>query len=148
VARRRSIKNEKAHYFFPNPYEDAAFTRCPKCEAKTRIRKFPLVIHIEPDQLLVMNKSCRYCVGCDLIIVKRSALEAQMAHGFESIRPEVIGNEYFAVGTLDRKDWRQSLQGKLSQKQAIDRVRIFKDTWGFEVVPAHWAPTPEKAHKK
>ena len=33
------------HYFFLNPYEDAAFTRCPKCETKTMVRKFPLVIH-------------------------------------------------------------------------------------------------------
>jgi hypothetical protein len=88
------------------------------------------------------------CVGCDLIITRKSETEAQMVAGFASRRPEIIGNEYLVFGTLDRKDWRQSLQGNLSQKQTIVRVRIFKDVWNFEVVPAHWAPAPEKRRPK
>ena len=59
------------HYFFLNPYEDAAFTRCPKCETKTLIRKFPLVVHIEPQQLFILNKKCRFCPRCDLIIARK-----------------------------------------------------------------------------
>ena len=38
------------HYFFLNPYEDYAFTKCPKCDEKTKVRKFPLAIHIDPGQ--------------------------------------------------------------------------------------------------
>ena len=56
----------RRHYFFLNFYKDAAFTKCPKCEAKTVVRKFPLVMQIEPQQLLVLNKKCRYCTSCDL----------------------------------------------------------------------------------
>lgn len=44
VKHKKKIKTR--HYFFLNPYEDCAFTRCPKCNNKTKIRKFPLVIHI------------------------------------------------------------------------------------------------------
>ena len=46
------------HYFFLNPYDDAAFTRCPNCEEKTKIRKYCLLIHIDPKHLLSLNKSC------------------------------------------------------------------------------------------
>ena len=63
---------DKRHYFFLNPYQDIAFTKCPKCLAKTKVRKFPLVIHIEPHQLFLLNKSCRYCIACD-VRVRRTA---------------------------------------------------------------------------
>jgi len=70
-----SIEPERRrHYFFLNPYEDAVFTKCPRCHNETKIRKFPLVIHIDPQQLLLLNKKCRYCDKCDLIIAKKSEL--------------------------------------------------------------------------
>jgi len=65
----QGIKFERRrYYFFLNPYGDAAFTKCPKCESSTKIRKSSLVIHIDPQQLLLLNKKCRYCVKCNLII--------------------------------------------------------------------------------
>jgi uncharacterized protein with PIN domain len=70
---------KKRHYFFLNPYEDQAFTRCPKCNGKTKIRKFPLAIHIEPGQIFGLNKHCKYCPVCDLIIGDRSDIEHLMA---------------------------------------------------------------------
>lgn len=51
--------SKEKHRFFLRPYEDAAFTKRPKCESKTKLRKSPLVIHIEPGQLFVLNKHCR-----------------------------------------------------------------------------------------
>jgi uncharacterized protein with PIN domain len=67
-----SDKNRKQQYrFFLNPYKDCAFTKCPRCDSKTRTRKFPLVIQIEPQQILLLNKQCKYCTSCDLIIIKK-----------------------------------------------------------------------------
>ena len=66
-----TVRKRARHYLFLNPYLDTAFTRCPKCEEKTKIRKYCLVIHIDPKCLLSLNKSCRYCPECDLIIVKQ-----------------------------------------------------------------------------
>ena len=43
------------YYFFLNPYSDARFTSCPKCGNKTRVRKVPLVVHIDPGQIMVLN---------------------------------------------------------------------------------------------
>ena len=115
-----------------------AFTHCPKCEEKTKIRKHCLVIHIDPRHLFSLNKSCRYCPNCDLIIVKQTDLEGLLAAVCEQHAPEIIGNEYFVFGTMDRIDWKEAQTGKISQQEAINRTYSFKDLWKFEVRPAGW----------
>lgn len=137
VTKLDSIEPERRrHYFFLNPYEDAAFTKCPKCESKTKVRKFPLVIHIEPRQLLLLNKQCRYCPGCDLIIAKKADVESLMSASFEESRPEIIGNDYLVIGVVDRKDWREGKKGKLLDSETIEQAYVFKDVLNFE--PAHF----------
>jgi len=130
------------HYFFLNPYEDAAFTRCPKCESKTLLRKFPLAIHIEPEQFLVLNKTCRYCTRCDLIIAHKSEVETLMVACIEDKKPEIIGNEYLIIGTMEKRDWRD--RDRIEKAGlAIERIRSFKDIWDFEVIPRGWYPSKE-----
>ncbi len=131
-------KPQRRHFFFLNPYEDAAFTKCPKCQAKTKLRRFPLVIHIEPRQLLLLNITCRYCPRCDLIIAKKSKLESLMVASFENARPEIIGNDYLVIGVVNRKNWRESQQGRLYDREIIERMLVFKDVWNFELVHAGW----------
>jgi len=128
----------RRHYFFLNPYDDAAFTRCPKCEDKTKIRKFPLVIHIDPEQLLLLNKKCRYCVKCDLIIAKKSELESLMVACFERPMPEIIGNNYLVMGVAERRDWLEGKKGNMLEGETIDRMLVFKDILNFEPVRAGW----------
>ncbi len=67
--RPRFGKQPPRYTFFFNPYTDALFTRCPKCEGKTRQKKLPLVIHIDDWGMMVLNKTCRHCPGCDLLVV-------------------------------------------------------------------------------
>ena len=146
----RCIKSERRrHYFFLNPYEDAAFTKCPKCESNTRIRKFPLVIHIDPQQLLFLNKKCRYCVKCDLIIAKKSELQSLMVASFEESKPEIIGNNYLVMGVAERKDWLEAKKGKMPQGETIERILVFKDVLNFEPVHAGWYRDGEnEAHRR
>ena len=133
------IKSERRrHYFFLNPYEDAAFTKCPKCENNTKIRKFPLVIHINPQQLLLLNKKCRYCVKCDLIIAKKSELESLMVTSFEESKPEIVGNDYLVMGVAERRDWLDGKKGKMLQGETMERLLVFKDVLNFELVQAGW----------
>jgi len=131
---------EARYYFFLNPYEDMAFTRCPKCDEKTRIRKHCLLIHVEPKHLFSLNKSCRFCLKCDLIIVKQTELERLLAAICEAHAPEITGNEYFVFGTMDRKDWKDAQTGKISQQEGVERSYVFKDVWKFEVSPRGWYP--------
>ena len=134
---------KRRHYFFLNPYKDTAFTKCPKCQSKTKLRKFPLVVHIEVGQLLFLNKLCRYCPTCDLIIVKKSDVESLMAACFEERNPKIVGNDYLVIGVADRKDWREGKKGTMPQSDAIDCVQIFKDVLHFEPVRPTWVP-PER----
>ena len=129
---------KRRHYFFLNPYEDAAFTKCPKCDDKTKIRKFALVIHIDPQQLLLLNKKCRYCVKCDLIIAKKTELESLMTACFEESKPEIIGNNYFVMGVAERKDWIEGKKGKMPQGDTIERISVFRDVLDFEPIRAGW----------
>src|SRR5437763_4648080 len=63
-------KQPPRYRFFLNPYEDVRSTKCPQCDNKMHQRKLPLVIHVDPMQILSLNKTCRYCpsVICSLHI--------------------------------------------------------------------------------
>ena len=134
---------KERHRFFLNPYPDCAFTKCPKCDVKTKIRKFPLVIHIEPQQLFILNKQCRYCEKCDLIIAKKQEIESLMATSFIQANPKIIGNDYLVMGTVDRKDWKLGNQNSLSPSEMLECIYVFQDVWDFEVIPAGWYPKEE-----
>ena len=127
------MKPKTKHNFLLSPYQDEAFTRCPKCEGKTRLRKFPLVIHIEPRQLFVLNKKCKYCEKCDLIIVKQTELEELLATSMESVSPELIGNNYFVFGTVEFKDWKETTRRQSYSSDFIDKVYVFKDVWNVSL---------------
>ena len=138
----KSLKQR--HRFFLNPYIDCAFTKCPKCETKTKIRKFPLVIHIQPQQLFLLNKQCKYCPSCDLIIAKKQEIEPLMAATFVQTNPQLVGNNYVVMGTVDKKDWKEGDKNLLSPSEIIGRIYVFKDVWNFEVIPAGWYPNKAK----
>lgn len=123
------------HHLFLNPYQDAAFTRCPKCDNKTKLKKFPLVIHVDPKHFISLGKTCKYCPYCDLIIVKQTELESLLAGIFEKQNPDVIGNKYLVVGTVEYKVWRQSLKKQIhsSSSELIDLIYPFKNIWQFKL---------------
>lgn len=136
--KRPKLKLQKSrYYFFLNPYKDDAFTKCPKCLTKTLIRKFPLVIHIEPRHVLILNKKCRYCPRCELTIARKSDVEDMMVASFEHRNPAIIGNDYLVMGTLEKSDWRarDKIDGGV---EAIERMHVFKDHLDFEPLSPKW----------
>jgi hypothetical protein len=139
VTKASKNKQKKRHKFFLNPYSDCAFTKCPKCDSKTKVRKYPLVIHVEPQQLFLLNKKCKYCPSCDLIIAKKQEIESFLALAL----PQLSNNDYLVLGTLERQDWVQGNKGSLSPSEMMDRMYIFKTVWDFEVRPAGWYPAEE-----
>jgi hypothetical protein len=147
MAKGGTHKPRRKFRFFLNPYQDAAFTKCPRCGNKTNLRKFPLVIHIEPDQLFALNKTCRYCTRCELIITRKSELESLMAASFEQRRPQIVGNQYLVFGTLERGDWLESKKRGLSEADAVERALVFKDVLNFKPVGG-WVFDPKAARSK
>lgn len=131
------------HYFFLNPYKNEAFTRCPQCNEKTKLRKYPLMVHIEPRQLLCLNKSCKYCEQCDLIIGKQAEIEVLISDCCEKLDPSLTGNKYLVFGTFDKSDWKRYSQMTSYPQETLDKVYVFKDVLNFEVVRGGWSKDNE-----
>jgi len=132
-------KQPPRYKFFLNPYQDARFTRCPKCDAKTRQKKLPLVIHIDDWGMFVLNKTCKFCPGCQLLIAHQDELEGYLAAFFEQQAPNIVGNDYLVIGTLDRADWKRGAQGTVTTEDMIERLHDFEDVLRFKLAP-HWVP--------
>jgi len=140
-------KLKQRYYFLLNPFIDAAFTKCPKCETKTKIRKYWLLIHIEPYRLISLDKTCRFCPYCELIIVKKHELESLLHDICRENFPEIAGNEYFVYGTLDRKDCRKLQKEEWDFKTALEWAYAFKNEWKFKPAPMEWHPADKNLNK-
>jgi hypothetical protein len=136
---RRLGQQPPRYRFFLNPYADVRFTTCPQCGGKTRVRKLPLVIHVDPLQLVALNKTCRYCPSCDLLIAHRDELEAWLAAFFGQQKPEVVGNDYLVVGTEERAAWRRGTRTPLTTQELLAGLHDFAEVVRFEPAP-RWGP--------
>lgn len=132
-------KRPPRYRFFLNPYVDLRCTNCPQCGAKMRQRKLPLVIHIEPQQLLALNKTCRYCPTCDLLIAHQDEVEASLAAYFAGRMPDLVGNDYLVVGTEDRADWLRGMREPLAVPDALEVLHDFAEVVTFKPAPT-WVP--------
>ena len=126
-------KKPPRYSFILNPYQDVRFTSCPKCNRKTRLRKLPLVIHVNLLNPVALNKTCRYCPSCDLLIAHQDEIESLLAAMFSERKPEVIGNDYLVIGTLDRADWRRGVETPLTIQDMLEHLHDFKDHLFFEL---------------
>ena len=131
------------YYFYQNPHDYYKWTKCPKCENKTKLRKYCLTIHYQEKsanfhQIVSLNKSCKFCPSCELIIAQQSEIESylqQIIQGFGfSFNPE----NYLVFGTMDRKDWKKGQEEVFQSKDALEVISPFKDVWEFEIQPAGW----------
>lgn len=129
--------------FVLNPYTDSRFTRCPMCEQKMRQRKLPLFIYVDPDHPVVLNYTCRYCPDCDLLIAHQDQIETLLANLFAERDPDVIGNDYLVIGTVERKVWRAGLKQPQSIADMLAHLHDFKEVRTIEYQPAGWYPAEE-----
>jgi hypothetical protein len=134
-ALRRLGQQEPRYRFFLNPYTDVRFTWCPECGKKNRQRKLPLVIHVDPQHLISLNKTCRYCPQCDLLIARQDQIEAFLAAYFGANDPAIIGNDYLVVGTQDRAEWRQGMRSTLTTEEMLASLHDFIEYVTFEPPP-------------
>lgn len=129
---RRLGKLSPQYNFFLNPYENERFTRCPRCGAKMRQRKLPLVIHVDPMHPVSLNYTCRYCPACDLLIAHQDEIEHLLAALFEQHAPEAVGNDYLVLGTLDHDFWKQGTKTPHTVQSLVDHLHDFKQVLTFK----------------
>jgi thiol-disulfide isomerase/thioredoxin len=131
------------HIFILNPYTDARFTRCPMCEEKTKLRKFALFVHVDPMSPVVLGKTCRYCPPCDLLIVHKDELEEQLVALFVEHNPDLIGNDYMVMGTVERKVWREGIKHPKPIKEIMENLHDFEEVRTIERRLPGWYPEDE-----
>lgn len=131
---KRLGKQSPRYRFLLNPYRDRRFAICPDCEGRTLLRKVPLVIHVDPLNPVVINKSCRYCPACDLLIAHQDEIEQQLAALFSKRAPEQIGNDYLVLGTLDRDVWKRGVAQPLAIQEMVEHLHDFVEV--LELRPA------------
>jgi hypothetical protein len=132
-------KQPPRYTFFLNPYADARFSNCPKCRGKTKQKKLPLMIHVDEGGLVSLNKTCRYCPVCDLLIAHKDDTDALLAQLFQEREPSVVGNDHLVIGTLDRPDWKRGISGRITTQESIAALHDFKDVVHFEP-SCGWGP--------
>lgn len=123
------------HNFFLNPHTDARFTRCPQCDAQTKLRKKPLLIFIAVKQPVSLNKTCRYCPNCDLLIAHKDELDELIEGMCLQFFPHLVGQEYLVFGTIERKTWKE---GQASIGEMFESLHDFKQHLEFEPARYMW----------
>ena len=114
-------------------------SKCPKCQKLIHLRKFALFIHIDDWGPIVLGKTCRYCSRCEMVMVHRKELEAELARGLSQMAPEVIGKDYLVLGTIEKKIWQQGLgsPGK-PIAEMLKHVADFKHQYDLQYKPGGW----------
>jgi hypothetical protein len=116
---------EQKYNFILNPYPDYRVSRCPFCENRAGQRKIPLLIHIEPSDYIALYYTCKYCKECDLLIAHKHEIEHLLTCIFLQNDPEVIGNNYMILGTVEKKAWREGMKQSKEIKEIIPYVSEF-----------------------
>jgi hypothetical protein len=130
--------------FILNRHVDLRCSTCPECNGKTLVRKVPLVVAVRPDQIAAINKHCRYCPGCDILIAHQDELEHMLVMTFEKCAPQIIGNQYLVLGTLEPAAWRNREKQGVLVANLPESFHDFKEYLDLEYIPPHWGPADEE----
>jgi hypothetical protein len=129
------------YVFVLNPHADAGFTKCPRCEATTLVRKLSLVTHVEDFGLVLLGKTCRLCLRCETLVAHQADLD-------KLIRVDAGGSaspKYVVLGTVDRRVWRRGLEGPVAPAEVIQHMADFKTYVRVDLTPAGWCPNADSA---
>lgn len=124
--------------FVLNPHADYRATICPGCKAKTRVRKIPLVIHVDGTGLLILRKTCRLCLNCEIVIVHQAEIES--AINASTGKAAAPTRDYLVLGTVDPRTWRQGLSGEVGMDELVRNMADFKSHLQINYTPGGWFP--------
>ena len=127
--------------FALNPHAAARFTKCPRCDARTKLRKLPLVVHVggrDGGKLVVLGKSCRLCTACELLIAHDAEISNLLTH--LAVGPERDADGYLVLGTLERPVWHRGLGGGVAFDELLEHMADFKEHIRVDFEPGGWRP--------
>lgn len=121
-----------------NPYPEFRFSRCPYCQKNTGQRKLPLLIHVDPKNLIALNYTHRYCSRCDMLIAHKHEIEHHLTELFLRIDPEAVGNDYLIFGTVKKKAWRENFNDPKAFHEMRQHLHDFKRYQNIQMTMAGW----------
>lgn len=130
----------RRYRFALNPYSGVRWSRCPRCRGTTFQRKFPLLVHVDGYGVLVLGKNCRYCARCEFIICHQDDLEDQLVQAFEQLNPDVIGNDYVVVGTVERASWKKGMAEMVTLDETLKHTADIKQYLVLQDPRMRWGP--------
>ncbi len=105
------------------------------------------MIHVDPMYMLSLNKTCRYCPHCDLLIAHQDDLEHFLASFFIEHQPEVVGNDYLVLGTTDKSVWKEGMHQQMTMEDMLEELHDFKEVVTFKVTGG-WMQDKTKSSEK
>jgi len=130
--------------FSLNPYPELRFFRCPDCQNKSGQRKLPLLIHVDPRNLIAHNYTCRYCHRCDMLIAHKHEIENHLTRMFSEISQEFIGNRYLIFGTVEKKAWRENIKEPKSLYDMRQHISDFRSYQSIRMTMGGWFPKDQE----
>ena len=67
-----------------------------------------------------------------VLIAHQNELDEIITRVFTVLNPEIVGNKYLVIGTLDRADWKRIDQQKLPIQDSIEALHDFKEEVMFK----------------
>ncbi len=124
--------------FFLNKYSFYGATKCTSCDTKTNVRKFPLFISLDKNNIYTLNLSCKFCTRCNLIIAKKDNIDKYISIELEQKGIAFDPDNYFVMGTIDSKTFWRHNKGNASSDELFDNLTPFKKVLDFEIRQAGW----------
>ena len=114
------------------------FSKCPACQNKTGQRKLPLLIHVDPKNLIALNYTNRYCDRCDMLIGHKDEIEHLLTDMFLQTNPDYIGNNYLVFGTVEKTAWRENIKNPKPFDEMLHHVYDFKSYQDIRMAMGGW----------
>jgi hypothetical protein len=124
--------------FSLNPYPEFRFSKCPDCKNKTGQRKLALIIHVDPNRLIALNYTNRYCSRCEMLIGHKHEIEHYLTEMFLKINPDLIGNYYLILGTVEKNVWRENINNPKQPNEMLQYIHDFKSYQNIRMTMGGW----------
>ncbi len=100
-----------------------------------RVRKIPLVIHVDSFGLVLLRKACRLCIVCEFLI----AHEAEVNRVVEELAQHAgVRPTYIVLGTLASVTWRDGVSSGVTIEEVKRDMADFKAYMRVEITPRRW----------
>lgn len=124
--------------FLLNPHASLRASRCPICNKLTYPRKFALLVHVDGWGPFVVGKTCKFCSKEQLIICHQDELDTELARAFTTLNPQVIGDDYRVLGTIEMGIFKTGLTAGHSLGELLEHTADFKKHIDLAFDPGGW----------